>query len=105
MGLAFGPAPFGCQGGILLRLDKFLKVSRLLKRRTLAKDLADAGRIELNGRPAKPSTEVKPGDRLVMRLGGREIQAEILELRQQASVEAARSMVRIVKDDLNDPLE
>ncbi|MDP3487330.1 MAG: S4 domain-containing protein, partial [Bacillota bacterium] len=45
-----------------MRLDKFLKVSRLIKRRTLAKDVSDQGRIEVNGRVAKPSNELKLGD-------------------------------------------
>ena len=44
-----------------MRLDKFLKVSRLIKRRTLAKEVSDAGRVEINGRPAKAASEVKPG--------------------------------------------
>ncbi|MDO4564414.1 MAG: RNA-binding S4 domain-containing protein [Clostridia bacterium] len=54
-----------------MRLDKFLKVSRIIKRRTVANEAAGAGRITVNGRVAKPSTDVKPGDTLDILLGGR----------------------------------
>lgn len=52
-----------------MRLDKFLKVSRLIKRRTLAKEVADQGRISINGNQAKASSDVKPGDELTVRFG------------------------------------
>ncbi len=52
-----------------MRLDKFLKVSRIIKRRTLAKDVSEQGRIEINGREAKASSIVKAGDQLAIRFG------------------------------------
>ncbi len=54
-----------------MRLDKYLKVSRIIKRRTVSNEVASAGRILVNGRPAKPSAEIKPGDVLDILMGGR----------------------------------
>ena len=56
-----------------MRLDKYLKVSRIIKRRTVANEAAGAGRVTVNGRQAKPSTDVKPGDTLDLLLGGRHV--------------------------------
>lgn len=61
-----------------MRLDKFLKVSRIIKRRTVAKEICDAGRVSLNGRPSKAGTEVKVGDELSLTLGSRTLQVRIL---------------------------
>jgi ribosomal 50S subunit-recycling heat shock protein len=61
-----------------VRLDKFLKVSRLVKRRTLAKELCDGGRVAVNGRTAKAGTEVSPGDRLAVSYGTRTVEVRIL---------------------------
>lgn len=61
-----------------MRLDKFLKVSRLIKRRTVAKEVCDAGRVEVNGRPAKSATEVKPGDTIVIGFGPRQLKVEVV---------------------------
>ena len=60
-----------------MRLDKYLKVSRLIKRRTVAKELAERGKILINDRVAKPSSEVKDGDTLELRLGNRILVVEI----------------------------
>ena len=81
-----------------MRLDKFLKVSRLVKRRTLAKEVCDADRIMVNGRMAKPGTEVKQGDTLELDFGRRVVKAKILETRESASTEQARSMYEIVSE-------
>ena len=62
-----------------MRLDKYLKVSRIIKRRTVAKEVSDAGKITVNGRPAKASTDVKVGDKLVLTFGGKELEVEILQ--------------------------
>lgn len=88
-----------------MRLDKFLKVSRMLKRRTLAKELADRGRVLVNGRPAKPSTEVGVGDVLTLAFGEKTLEVEVLELRAQASVAAARAMTRVLRETLRPPSE
>lgn len=63
-----------------MRIDKYLKVSRLIKRRTIAKEITAAGRVDKNGRPAKPSDEVKIGDLITLRLGPRVIEARVISL-------------------------
>ena len=65
-----------------MRLDKFLKVSRIIKRRTTAKEACDIGRVLINGREAKASHDVKPGDVLQLRLGERSFFAEVLLLKK-----------------------
>lgn len=61
-----------------MRLDKWLKLSRVIKRRTVANEICDQGRVIINARPAKASTEVKPGDRLEIQLGLKTLKLEIL---------------------------
>lgn len=80
-----------------MRLDKFLKVSRLIKRRTLAKDVSDAGRVSINGRTAKPSSEVKPGDILEIGFGAKQIKAEVLEIRESVPAADAKNLYRIIE--------
>ena len=60
-----------------MRLDKFLKVSRIIKRRTVANEAAGAGRISINGKVAKPASDVKPGDTLDILLGGRHMLVKV----------------------------
>ena len=76
----------------MLRLDKFLKVSRIIKRRTLAKEVCDAGKILINGRPAKAGTEVKPQDELTLDFGTRIYKVRVLDTPKTASTEIAKSM-------------
>ena len=61
-----------------MRLDKWLKVSRVIKRRTVANEVCDQGRVMLNGRPTKAGTEVRPGDRLEIRFGTKTVTITIL---------------------------
>ena len=65
-----------------MRLDKYLKVSRLIKRRTMANDACDNGLVSVNGRPARASYEVKVGDRISLRLGAREVTVEVLAVQE-----------------------
>lgn len=81
-----------------MRLDKFLKVSRLIKRRTLAKEVADVGRIEVNGRVAKPSSEVKVGDILTLDFGSRMLKVEIVGVANSAGKADAAELYRVVDD-------
>ena len=60
-----------------MRIDKYLKISRLIKRRTIAKEVVENGRIILNGRPAKPSSEVKIGDIIILNLGRHRLEVKI----------------------------
>ncbi|MBO4289628.1 MAG: RNA-binding S4 domain-containing protein [Lachnospiraceae bacterium] len=77
-----------------MRLDKFLKVSRLIKRRTVANEACDAGRVTVNGKVAKASQEVKPGDILGIGFGNKEVKAEILSIKETTKKEEASDMVR-----------
>lgn len=63
-----------------MRLDKWLKLSRVIKRRTVANEICDQGRVTINERPAKASSEVKPGDRLEIRFGNKTLKLEILQV-------------------------
>ncbi|RLQ91709.1 RNA-binding S4 domain-containing protein [Falsibacillus albus] len=82
-----------------MRLDKFLKVSRLIKRRTLAKEVADQGRIEINGQTAKASSTVKVGDELQIRFGQRLVTAKVEMLQETTRKEEAANMYSIVKEE------
>lgn len=73
-----------------MRLDKFLKVSRLIKRRTLAKEVADQGRITINGKVAKASSTVKAGDELAIRFGQKIVTARVDELRDTVKKKTLR---------------
>ncbi len=85
-----------------MRVDKFLKVSRLLKRRETAKRLAEEGGVFLNGKKAKPSSEAQSGDVLTLSLGRHVLEVEILEVRPFANKEQAGAMYRLVKDTLTE---
>lgn len=78
-----------------MRLDKFLKVSRLVKRRTVAKELAAAGRVTVNGRPAKPGTEVAVGDKLEITFGANKTNVTILRVAEHVRKDEAEEMYRI----------
>ena len=77
-----------------MRLDKYLKVSRLIKRRTVANEACDGQRITCNGRTAKASYEVKIGDILELRLGQRTLKVEVTEIPASATKEAAGAMYK-----------
>ena len=81
-----------------MRLDKFLKVSRVIKRRTLAKEVCDRGQITLNGRMAKAGSEVKPGDKLEINFGTRRITLEILLVLPNVPAKEAATMYIILED-------
>jgi len=82
-----------------LRLDKFLSVSRLVKRRTVAAELCRGGRILVNGRPGKPGTQVEEGDQLELRLGKRALVVEIREIRASIRAELASGLYEVIRDD------
>ena len=82
-----------------MRLDKFLKVSRLIKRRTVAKDVSDQGRVLLNGKEAKPGTVVKPGDELEIQYGQRIVTVRIERLAESAKKEDTESMYTVLKEE------
>jgi ribosomal 50S subunit-recycling heat shock protein len=80
-----------------MRLDKFLKVSRLIKRRTVANEACGAGRISLNGRIAKAGAEVDIGDIIEIRFGNSVTVAEITSIKEQVSKDDAGTLYRIVQ--------
>jgi ribosomal 50S subunit-recycling heat shock protein len=82
-----------------MRLDKFLKVSRIIKRRTLAKEVSDQGRIQINGKEAKASSTVKVGDELTIRLGQRVVMARIDRIQESTRKEEAADMFTILKEE------
>ncbi|MED1206002.1 RNA-binding S4 domain-containing protein [Heyndrickxia acidicola] len=82
-----------------MRLDKFLKVSRIIKRRTLAKEVADQGRIAINGQQAKASSTVKVGDELTIRFGTRVTTVRIEQLQENTRKEDAAGMYTTVKEE------
>ncbi|MBO4882830.1 MAG: RNA-binding S4 domain-containing protein [Lachnospiraceae bacterium] len=75
-----------------MRLDKYLKVSRLIKRRTVANSACDAGRVTINDRPAKASAEVKVGDILSISFGNRELKVKVTDVRETVKKEEADAM-------------
>lgn len=77
-----------------MRLDKFLKVSRLIKRRTVANEACDAGRVFLNEKLAKASANVKEGDILTIRFGNKEVKVEVLDVRETVKKEEAAELFR-----------
>ena len=77
-----------------MRLDKYLKVSRLIKRRTVANEACDSERVSVNGRPAKAGYQVKPGDVIEIAFGSRTLKVEVTELRETADKAGAPAMYR-----------
>ena len=85
-----------------MRLDKFLKVSRIIKRRTLANQACDAARVTINGNPAKASAEVKVGDMIAIRFGERLSRYEVLQVKENVAKADAADMIRILEGGLID---
>ena len=80
-----------------MRIDKYLKVSRIIKRRTVANEACDAGRVTVNGRPAKASEDVKVGDVIEVAFGNRTVKAEILSVEESKRKEDAADMYEIIE--------
>ena len=79
-----------------MRLDKYLKVSRLIKRRAVANEACDAGRVTVNGKPARASYEVKTGDVLEISMGAHPIRAEIISISEVVRKEDAGLMYKLL---------
>lgn len=84
-----------------MRLDKYLKVSRLVKRRTVANELASQGRIQINGKVAKAGTQVAVGDILEIRFGDKVSYVKVLDLKEHVRKEDASAMYEIVDGPTN----
>ena len=81
-----------------MRLDKYLKVSRVIKRRTLANEVADAGRVLVNGKPAKASYTVKLGDIIEVTFGNRPVKIRVLSDVEQKGKDVSREMFEIIEE-------
>jgi ribosomal 50S subunit-recycling heat shock protein len=83
----------------IMRLDKFLKVSRIIKRRTVAKEACDGGRVSLNGRVAKAGAEVREGDILEIRFGSRLGRYGVNRIQEVVRKDQAAEMYRVIQED------
>ena len=81
-----------------MRLDKYLKVARILKRRSVSKELADSQRVYVNGRIAKPSTEIKVGDEIQILFGNRELRVRVRAIEKQVNKSAAAELFEIIEE-------
>lgn len=79
-----------------MRLDKYLKNSRIIKRRTVAKEACEGGRVSINGKVAKPSTEVEVGDLIEIQFGDKTFKAEITALTEHVTKDSAKEMFTII---------
>lgn len=82
-----------------MRLDKFLKVSRLIKRRTLAKEVCDQGRVSINGHSAKASSTVSIGDEILIRFGTKWVTVEVEQIMETSRKDQASSMYTVTKEE------
>ena len=79
-----------------MRLDKYLKVSRIIKRRTVANEACDAGRVSINGKVAKASADVKAGDIITIQFGNKEVKVEVLDVQNVIRKEDAENMYKML---------
>ena len=82
-----------------MRLDKFLKVSRLIKRRTLAKEVADQGRITINGNTAKASTLISPGDTMTIQFGQKLVTVKVNDTKEIVKKDQAEMLYTVLKEE------
>jgi ribosomal 50S subunit-recycling heat shock protein len=85
--------------GKIMRLDKYLKVSRIIKRRTVAKEICESGRILINGKVAKPSTKIKEGDIIEITFANKILKAEIINIAEHVKKEEAKDMYVIIEGE------
>jgi ribosomal 50S subunit-recycling heat shock protein len=79
-----------------MRLDKFLKVSRIIKRRTVAKEVCETGRVLVNGKSAKPGTVIEIGDVIEIGYASGSVKAEVISISEHVSKEGARELYRLI---------
>ena len=79
-----------------MRLDKYLQVSRLIKRRTVANEACDAGRVLLNDKPARASAPVKAGDKIEILFGTKSVKVEVLDVQETVRKESAQELYRYI---------
>ena len=79
-----------------MRLDKYLKVTRLIKRRTVANEACDAGRVSINGKPAKASVDVKVGDKITINFGNKDVSVEVLDVQETIHKEDVTNLYKYI---------
>lgn len=79
-----------------MRLDKYLKVSRLIKRRTVANEACDSGRVFINDKPAKASANVKAGDIITISFGNKDVKIEVLDVQETVKKDEAKELFRYI---------
>lgn len=79
-----------------MRLDKYLKVSRLIKRRTVANEACDAGKVLVNDKPAKAAYEIKEGDVITITMGARQLRAEVVSVQETVAKNDAALLYRLI---------
>lgn len=79
-----------------MRIDKYLKASRIIKRRTVAKEACEQGKVSINGKTAKPGDEVKVGDIIVVSFGSGEMKVEILDIKESVGKDQADSLYKVL---------
>ncbi len=82
-----------------MRLDKFLKVSRIIKRRAVAKNACTGGRVKVNGMTAKPGRSVSVGDEIQITFGNRTLEVEVIDIRSHVPARQAAEMYRVLRED------
>ncbi len=80
-----------------MRLDKYLKVSRLIKRRTVANEACDAEKVSVNGKPARASYDVKTGDVIEINIGAKPLKVKVLDVREFTKKEEAAALYEVVQ--------
>ncbi len=84
-----------------MRLDKYLKVSRIIKRRTIAKQIADNDRVEINGKTAKSSSSVDVDDVITIHFGNKVVKVQVLEIKDSTKKKDAQNMFKILEETYN----
>ena len=84
-----------------MRVDKFLKVSRLIKRRSVANEACNGTRVQINGKPAKPAHDVKVGDIIEILFGGNWLKVEVLSLNEHAQKADAAALYKVIESEEN----
>ncbi len=79
-----------------MRIDKFLKTSRIIKRRTVAKEACEQGKVSINGKTAKPGDELKIGDIIAVSFGSGEMKVQVLELKESVGKDQADSLYKVI---------
>ena len=85
-----------------MRVDKFLKVSRIIKRRTVAKEACEGGRVKVNGTSAKPGRSISPGDRIEVAFGNRVLEVKVMDVRSHVPAPRATELYEVIREEYSD---